>query len=187
MDWGTVKDVLGVVKDIATVVLPLAGVLVGAQLARRTANEQWLKKERLTAYLELIKQLRGMVQRFAVGLRVSKFRTDAAEHGHDFDGVTFAWQDSMDELEDIEVSVRLLGGQLGKVYERNAHGIILDMLDAIEDDEITEDEWNGLLRRAEDLITALEESAARDLQVPIAREPFFPMVLSMTRRPSVNA
>lgn len=187
MDWGTVKEILGVVKDIATIVLPLAGVLVGAQLARRTANEQWLKKERLTAYLELLKQLRNMVQRFAVGLRVSKFRADAAEHGHDFDGVAFAWQDSMDELQDIEVSVRLLGGQLGKVYEKNAHGIILDMLEAIEDDEITEDEWNELLRCAEDLITALEESAARDLQVPVGREPLFSMTLRRPRRQSAKA
>lgn len=184
MDWGTVKDLLDVVKDIAAIVLPLAGVLVGAQLARRAANEQWLKKERLAAYLELIKQLRDMVQRFAVGLRVSKFRANAADHEHDFEGVTLAWQDSMDELEDIEISVRLLGGQLGKVYERNANGIILDMLEAIENEEIQEDEWNELLRRAEDLITALEESAARDLQIPVAREPFFQKVRRAAPRSS---
>ncbi|GAA4375586.1 hypothetical protein [Paeniglutamicibacter cryotolerans] len=186
MDWGIAKDILGIVKDIATIVLPLAGVLVGAQLARRTANEQWLKKERLTAYLGLIKQLRDMNQRFAVGLRVSKFREDAAAHGHDFNGVTWAWQESMDELQDIEVSIRLLGGRLGKVYEESADGVIFDMLVAIDDDEITEEAWDELLACAGNLVEALEESAALDLQVPVAREPLLSLGLRRDRRSSVK-
>lgn len=168
------KNVLSVVKDIATIVLPLAGVLVGAQLARRSANEQWLKKERLEAYLKLLQHLREMTRRFGVGLRVSKFRAEAAEHGHDFEGVSWGWQEDMEELEHIEVSIRLLGGRLGALYEATADDLISEMLDAIDDDEISEPEWDHLLGRAHQLIQTLESTAAADLHVPCTHKTLIP-------------
>lgn len=178
MDRETATGIAGILKDLATILLPLAGVSVGAQLARHSANKQWLQKESLNAYLELLKILRDMVQRFAVGLRVGKFRINAADHGHDYKGVTIAWQDSMHHLENIEVSIRLLGGQLGQVYEQGAHDVMLNMLDAIQDDNISEGEWDDLLTCTEELITALEESTAQDLKVSTPRKNIF----SMARR-----
>lgn len=76
---------LGLIKEVATVVLPIVGVMAGAKLAGRSADEQWLKKERLAAYLELIDQLSSMAKHFALGMRVSKFSQHEESEDHNED------------------------------------------------------------------------------------------------------
>lgn len=169
MDLAWLKDFGGFIKDLATVVLPLLGVLVGARLASRSANDQWLKKERLVAYLALIDQLEAMLSQFSVGMKVSKFDGDADEYGHDYEGVEWAWHQQMDELQRAEVRVAILGGRLGDVYDSTAHELISEMLEAIDDDSITLDEWMELARRGRDLQDALIASAKADLEVPVIR------------------
>lgn len=167
MDLAWLKDFGGFIKDLATVILPIVGVMVGAKLASRSADEQWLKKERLTAYLELIEQLSGMMKHFAVGMRVSKFSRHNPSCDHDDDSVAADWQEQMDELERAEVKARLLGGHLGSVYEATADDLIGEMLDAIDDPVITPAEWDALTWRGHDLRAALEKSAKTDLAVPV--------------------
>jgi hypothetical protein len=169
MDLAWLKDFGGFIKDLATVILPLLGVLVGARLASRSANDQWLKKERLVAYLALIDQLEEMLSQFSVGMKVSKFDGDADEYGHDYDGVELAWHEQMDELQRAEVRVAILGGRLGAVYDSTAHQLISEMLEAIDDDSITLDEWTELARRGRDLQDVLIASAKADLEVPVIR------------------
>lgn len=168
MTW--LKDFGGFIKDLATIILPILGVMVGAKLASRSTDDHWLKNERLTAYLELIEQLEVMLKQFAVGMKVSKFGQHAPHSDHDEDSVAWEWQEQMNELERAEVKARILGGHLGTVYEDTADDLIGEMLDAIEDPDITEDEWKALSSRGHDLRRALHKSAKADLEVPVIRK-----------------
>jgi hypothetical protein len=169
MDLAWLKDFGGFIKDLATVVLPIIGVMVGAKLASRSADDQWLKKERLTAYLDLIDQLTAMLKQFAVGMKVSKFGHHAEGSDHDEASVLWEWQEQMDGLERAEVKAKILGGHLGFVYESTADDLIGEMLEALDDPDITEAHWDALSSRGHDLRAALEKSAAADLEVPIIR------------------
>lgn len=169
MDLAWLKDLGGFVKDLATVILPIVGVMVGAKLAGRSADQQWLKRERLTAYLELIEQLSSMRKQFAVGMKVSKFSGHVESDDHNADTVDWEWHEQMEDLERAEVKARILGGRLGSVYNATADDLVGDMLDAVEDPDITEEEWDALTRRGNRLQDALEESAKADLEVPAHR------------------
>ncbi|WP_427117034.1 hypothetical protein [Pseudarthrobacter scleromae] len=169
MDFAWLKDFGGFIKDLATVILPIIGVTVGAKLTRRSADDQWLKKERLAAYLDLIDQLGEMLKHFAVGMRMNKFGRHDESEDHNADSIEAEWHDRMDALERAEVRVKILGGQLGTVYNRTANGLISEMLDAIDDPDITDTQWRALSMRGHSLRSALEDSAKIDLEVPVLR------------------
>lgn len=169
MDLAWLKDFGGFIKDLAAVILPIVGVMVGAKLTRRSADDQWLKKERLAAYLDLIDQLGDMLKHFAVGMRINKFGGHDESEDHNADTVEGEWHDRMDDLERAEVRVKILGGQLGTVYSRTANGLISEMLDAIDDPDITDAQWRALSMRGHSLRSALEDSAKIDLEVPVVK------------------
>lgn len=156
-------ELLGV---LVTGVVTLVGVWIGSHLSRRTSERDWVREKRGDAYLELLDLLVEINSTFAVGLRVSRLRTDeAAEHGHDFEGVEELWRDQIDELEHIELRVNMLGGNLTKVYRDKANDLIADMMNALDDDEIDEDTWNQIVSRGHELIDDLVAMGRKDLGI----------------------
>lgn len=150
---------------ILAVVAPLVGVWVGARLGDRSSEDAWLREQRLNAYLALLDQLEALINIFAVGQRVSRFREDAAAHGHDFEGVDEAWSDAMTDLRHLEMRISILGGRVGEVYNMHAHALLSDMLEALDDESVPEPEWDKLVSRGHVIQEALEASAREDMQV----------------------
>jgi len=161
--------VLTTVLAAAAIVAPLIGVWVGAQLSDRSSEDAWLRDQRLAAYLELLDQFEALIRMFAVGQRVSRFRPEAAEHAHDFEGVELAWMDATRDLTHTEMRISILGGKLGQIYESHANDLLADMFDALEDKAIDEAAWDKLVARGHAIHESLEKSARDDLKVPIAR------------------
>ncbi|MEV7132171.1 hypothetical protein AB0N24_04715 [Arthrobacter sp. NPDC093128] len=112
-----------------------------------------------------------MRKQFAVGMKVSKFSGHVKSDDHNADTVDWEWHEQMADLERAEVKARIFGGRLGSLYNASADDLVGDMLDAIEDPDITETEWDALTRRGNHLQDALEESAKADLEVPVHRRP----------------
>ena len=151
---------------VITALTTLLAVVIGARLTSGAETSSWLREKQLAAYLELIDALRDAVKTFAIGLRVSSLESEhAAEAGHDFEGVEDNWRASLDELELIESRITILGGRLDGVYEKTAHGLVLDMLDALDDDDATHEQWDALVSRGQNLIDRLEKVARDDLAV----------------------
>lgn len=158
-----IMELLGV---LVTGVVTLVGVWIGSHLSRRTSERDWVREKRGDAYLELLDLLIEINTTFAVGLKVSKLKTEAAvEHGHDFEGVEDLWRSQIDDLEHIELRVNMLGGNLNKVYRDKANDVIADMMDALTADEIAEDEWDMIVRRGHDLIDDLVNIGRKDLGI----------------------
>ena len=154
------------VKDVFTIIGPLIGVWVGTRLSGRSTDERWLREQRLQAYLALLEHMERLVQQFAVGLRVNKFGAEnAVNHGHDLEATEQSWHDLIDDLRHFELRVSLLGGQLGDRYERLADVQWSNMLDAIENKAVTEEEWDHIVSRGRQLIGMLERSARQDMGV----------------------
>lgn len=155
-----------IVVGLVTATGVLTAAFLGALFARKTSERDWLRQKRADAYLELLDLLKEINTSFAVGQRVSKFRAASAlQHGHDFEGVEDAWYHHQTELEHLELRIELLGGKLGDLYRDRANDLIIDMTDAIEAEDITEDDWNALVMRAHDLIDDLVKIARQDLGV----------------------
>jgi hypothetical protein len=151
---------------LVTGVVTLVAVWIGSRLSRRGSERDWVREKRGAAYLELLDLLIEINTTFAVGLRVSNLKVDSAiEHGHDFEGVEDLWRSHIDDLEHIELRVNMLGGNLTKVYRDKANDLIVDMMDALDNDEITEDEWDLIVRRGRELIDDLVEIGRDDLGI----------------------
>ncbi|MET3812434.1 hypothetical protein [Arthrobacter sp. UYEF3] len=102
-------------------------------------------------------------------MKVTKFSHHTEDSGHSDASVTWEWQQQIDELERAEVKANILGGQLGTLYRETADDLIGEMLDAIDDEDVTEDQWDALSVRGHDLRRALVKSAKSDLAVPVVR------------------
>lgn len=151
---------------LITGLVTIFAVWIGSHLSRRQSESDWVREKRGAAYLELLDLLIEINSTFGVGLRVSKLRTEAGlEHGHDFEGVEDLWRSQTDELEHIELRVNMLGGNLTKLYRENAHGVIMDMLDALDSEEISEREWDAIVRRGQDLVDDLVAIGRKDLGI----------------------
>jgi hypothetical protein len=154
------------IQTALTLLAPLVGVYLGANLSARGTGASWLRDKRLAAYLELLDLVKAINKTFAIGLRVSKLQTEsAAAHGHDFEGVEDVWRDSHDELERIEMRINILGGELSAVYRKQADSWISDMLGALDDENPTSEQWDALVERGHQLIDELERVAGADLAV----------------------
>lgn len=76
----------------------------------------------------------------------------------------------MEELDRAETKALLLGTPLGNVYNATANDLITDMLDALDDQNVTEAEWDQLTSRGNALFRALKKSSEADLEVPASRK-----------------
>lgn len=149
-----------------TIIGPLVGVWIGSHLSSRSSDRDWMREKRAEAYLELLDLLLEINQTFAVGLRVSHFQAESArEHGHDFEGVEDAWRGETDALDHVELRINMLGGKLTKVYRDNAHDLIGSMFDALDDDEITSEQWSQITSNGHALVEQLVEISRKDLGV----------------------
>lgn len=145
----------------------ILGLFIGARLTRSADRERWLRDHRLTAYVDYLRIVDAVNSQFAVGMRVSRLETERAHaSGHDFEGVEVGFLETLDDLEEAEMRLDLLGGELRVSAERFGELVAEFLAAGSPDSDVADEEWDQLTARGNDLRHRMRELARTDLRVP---------------------
>lgn len=161
---------VGGVTSALALLAPLGafvGLFIGARLTRSADRERWLRDQRLTAYVDYLRIVDAVNSQFAVGMRVSRLQPEQARaSGHDFEGVEVGLLETLDDLEDAEMRLDLLGGELRDTARRFGELVAEFLAAGAPESGVTEEEWDRLVDRGNDLRLRMRELARTDLRVP---------------------
>lgn len=172
MDWNSAKEVMGLVKDIATIVLPLLGVLVGARLAGMTAEKNWLFQDRLTMYVDLIAKFEAANAIFSGQLKTIRFIGDPVNlgaSGHKaYKSVVDEFYAAVSELTLVSTVVRILN----RAYEDELHDQFSDhwirMIGVVDygNTTMTSEQWDACGTASGQMVLRLIHQSRRELAIP---------------------
>ncbi|MGE5288361.1 MAG: hypothetical protein ACM3ML_14425 [Micromonosporaceae bacterium] len=129
-------------------------------------GSRWLRDQRQQTYVEYLDLLVALIRTFGVGMRVSKFGGQTAiNSGHDFKGVDEAFNNLMDDLHHLEQRLELIVGDNVWSAKQKVDDLILSILDARDDEDIIEYEWDEIQEEGWDLLSELQKAMRAELGV----------------------
>lgn len=172
MDLAWLKDFGGFVKDLATVILPIIGVIVGARLASRAAEKNWLRQERLKMYVELVSKLEAVNTLFSGKLHTERFKAGPVTKGSlrhaEYKAVLQEFYDAFAPLTLTSMNLRILS-------PRHEHGLHDELSDAWirmitlathANTTVTQQQWDRCSRASNDLVLRLVAESRKELAIP---------------------
>lgn len=166
---------MGILKDAATIVLPLLGVLVGARLARGAAETNWLRQERLKMYVDLIAKFEAVNSIFRGKVQIARFKggpvTLGAPAHLSYKTVVDEFYASVSAVMDVSNNLRILSKQ----YENEIHDDLSDlwirMIELVNygNTTTTAEEWKDCSTANGKMILKLIDESRRELDIPVRK------------------
>lgn len=172
VELNNANELMGLIKDAATLVLPLLGVLVGARLAGQSAEKNWLRQERLKMYVELVSRLEAVNALFSGKLHTERFKGGPVTKGsarHDeYKTVLQEFYDAFSPLTLTSMNLRILS-------PRHEHGLHSELSDAWirmitlathANTSVTQQQWDRCSKASAELVLRLVAESRRELAIP---------------------
>jgi hypothetical protein len=172
VDWNSAKELMGLTKDVATIVLPLLGVLVGARLAGRTAEKNWLRQERLKMYADLISKLETMNSIFSGKLHTARFTGSPVQlgtPGYDkYKTVLDQFYAAVPLVTEAAMNLRILSPKFesGLNDELSDHWIRMIALATHANKTVTSQEWDRCSSASAEIVLRLVKESRKELAIP---------------------
>jgi hypothetical protein len=170
VDWNSAKELMAIVKDVATIVLPLLGVLVGARLAGKSAETNWLRQERLKMYVDLIAKFEAVNSTFSGMVRTARFGDGPISQGTQrqasYKRVVSEFHARVSEVMEVSTNLRILS----RHYDEEVHDELSDlwirMIALADSGNTPEHEWDDCITASGLMVVRLIDESRRELAIP---------------------